>query len=154
MRELDSFWMHGLREREFCKPTSLLAYDRSSSEILLRDLALELDRIAAVLTHGLSPRKPGPDSPILSSVPVHPQGCTPRTCRSLAPFGHRYLACCCRDDRPSIKRNTHKYLCDLRKACSQGGRCGAQISDHNACGPDQKALTTDRSPEFLTVINE
>ena len=43
--------------------------------ILLRHLALELDRIVAVFGHGLSPRKPGRDSPILAPSPVHPQGC-------------------------------------------------------------------------------
>ena len=48
-----------------------------AGEILLRHLALELDWVAAVLAHGLSPRKPGPDSPILKTSPVHPQGCTP-----------------------------------------------------------------------------
>jgi hypothetical protein len=48
-----------------------------AGKVLLRHLALELDRIAAVLAHGLSPRKPGPDSPILTSLTVHPQGCTP-----------------------------------------------------------------------------
>src|SRR6516225_11094610 len=37
--------------------------------ILLRHLALELDRIVAVFGHGLSPRKPGRDSPILAPSP-------------------------------------------------------------------------------------
>src|SRR5947207_7063772 len=32
-----------------------------AGKIFLRHLALEIDRIAAVLLHGLSPRKPGPD---------------------------------------------------------------------------------------------
>ena len=54
-----------------------------AGQVLLRHLALELDRIAAVLAHGLSPRKPGPDSPILTSSPVHPQGCTPQNLPNL-----------------------------------------------------------------------
>src|SRR6267142_1399184 len=57
-------------------------------QILLRHLALELDRIAAVLGHGLSPRKPGPDSPILIPSPVHPQGCTPGRGSMLRAAGH------------------------------------------------------------------
>ena len=33
--------------------------------------------VGAVFGHGLSSRKPGSDSTILRSSPVHPQGCTP-----------------------------------------------------------------------------
>src|SRR4029453_16212246 len=47
-----------------------------ATEILLRHLALELHRIAAVFGHGLSPRKPGRDSPILAPSPAYPQGCS------------------------------------------------------------------------------
>src|SRR5262249_8398530 len=42
----------------------------------LDDLALELDRMRAVLGHGLSPRKPGSVSRFSPSPPVHPKGCT------------------------------------------------------------------------------
>src|SRR6516162_2850304 len=45
----------------------------------LDDLALELDRMRAVLGHGLSPRKPGSVSRFSPSPPVHPKGCTPQT---------------------------------------------------------------------------
>jgi hypothetical protein len=48
-----------------------------ASQILLRHLALELDGIAVVLGHGLSPRKPGSDSPIRVTMSVHPEGCSP-----------------------------------------------------------------------------
>ena len=64
-----------------------------AGEILLRHLALELDWIAAVLAHGLSPRKPGPDSPILKpphlstrrgALQIGGQSCMPihRCCHS------------------------------------------------------------------------
>src|SRR5262249_8079524 len=43
----------------------------------LDDLALELDRMRAVLGHGLSPRKPGSVSRFSPSPSVHPKGCTP-----------------------------------------------------------------------------
>src|SRR6266702_5789293 len=49
-----------------------------AGQIVLDDLPLELDRIAAVLGHGLSPRKPGRNSLIRVTSPVHPVGCTPR----------------------------------------------------------------------------
>src|SRR6266568_9254406 len=48
-----------------------------AGQIVLDDLPLELDRIAAVLGHGLSPRKPGRNSLIRVTSPVHPVGCTP-----------------------------------------------------------------------------
>src|SRR6266498_2514607 len=51
----------------------------SPGQIVLDDLPLELDRIAAVLGHGLSPRKPGRNSLIRVTSPVHPVGCTPLT---------------------------------------------------------------------------
>src|SRR5262249_32543306 len=50
----------------------------------LDDLALELDRMRAVLGHGLSPRKPGSVSRFSPSPSVHPKGCTPILCPNLA----------------------------------------------------------------------
>jgi hypothetical protein len=47
---------------------------RLAGPIFLNNLPLELNRISAPRSHGLSPRKPGPHSPILTSSPVHPQG--------------------------------------------------------------------------------
>src|SRR5262249_29505584 len=51
----------------------------------LDDLALELDRMRAVLSHGLSPRKPGSVSRFSPSPSVHPKGCTPLVARSWDP---------------------------------------------------------------------
>src|SRR5436190_19839573 len=62
-----------------------------AGQIVLDDLPLELDRIAAVLGHGLSPRKPGRNSLIRVTAPVHPVGCTPPLCPLWArssPTGH------------------------------------------------------------------
>src|SRR4029453_7657984 len=50
---------------------------RLSAQELLHDLALKLDRMCAVLGHGLSPRKPGSVSRFSGPLPVHPEGCTP-----------------------------------------------------------------------------
>jgi hypothetical protein len=50
---------------------------RLSAQELLDDLTLELDRMRAVLSHGLSPRKPGSVSRFSGPPPVHPTGCTP-----------------------------------------------------------------------------
>src|SRR5205823_6914658 len=50
---------------------------RLSAQELLHDLALELDRMCAVLGHGLSPRKPGSVSRFSGPLPVHLEGCTP-----------------------------------------------------------------------------
>jgi len=50
---------------------------RLSAQELLDDLPLELDRMRAVLSHGLSPRKPGSVSRFSGPLPVHPKGCTP-----------------------------------------------------------------------------
>src|SRR5205809_8129164 len=49
---------------------------RLSAQELLDDLPLELDRMGAVLNHGLSPRKPGSVSRFSGPLPVHPKGCT------------------------------------------------------------------------------
>src|SRR6266536_1878349 len=59
--------------------------ERLARQIVLDDLPLELDRIAAVLGHGLSPRKPGRDSLIRVTSPVHPVGCTPHKVNVLPP---------------------------------------------------------------------
>src|SRR6266568_1685178 len=59
-----------------------------AGQIVLDDLPLELDRIAAVLGHGLSPRKPGRNSLIRVTSPVHPVGCTPGYTGSSGRFCH------------------------------------------------------------------
>ena len=51
--------------------------ERFSAQLLLNDLPLELDRMCAVLGHGLSPRKPGSVSRFSGPLPVHPKGCSP-----------------------------------------------------------------------------
>src|SRR6266566_3464497 len=63
-----------------------------AGQIVLDDLPLELDRIAAVLGHGLSPRKPGRNSLIRVTSPVHPVGCTPQ-------YGYRGSILNCRTVR-------------------------------------------------------
>jgi hypothetical protein len=50
---------------------------RLSAQELLDDLPLELDRMGGVLSHGLSPRKPGSVSRFSGPPPVDPKGCTP-----------------------------------------------------------------------------
>src|SRR6266536_181002 len=47
---------------------------RLAGQVVLDDLPLELDRVAAVLGHGLSPRKPGRDSLIRVTSPCPPGG--------------------------------------------------------------------------------
>src|SRR6201987_3648646 len=50
---------------------------RLAAQIVLNDLPLKLDRMRALLSHGLSPRKPGSVSRFSGSPSVHPKGCTP-----------------------------------------------------------------------------
>src|SRR6266496_3805783 len=64
---------------------------RVSAQKLLDDLALELDRMRAVLSHGLSPRKPGSVSRFSGPPPVHSEGCTPIRGQIWAPIDNRYL---------------------------------------------------------------
>src|SRR5436190_757008 len=71
--------------------------------VLLDNLSLELDRISALRGHGLSPRKPGPDSPILSPSPVHPQGCTPIGGPHCRPFDRQFPSFRGRLSLPSLR---------------------------------------------------
>src|SRR5258707_4870494 len=59
---------------------------RLSAQELLDDLTLELDRMRAVLSHGLSPRKPGSVSRFSGAPPVHPTGCTPQFAKRQPPW--------------------------------------------------------------------
>src|SRR5213078_2072157 len=59
---------------------------RLSAQELLHDLALKLERMCAVLGHGLSPRKPGSVRRFSGPLPVHPEWCTPVSVPNRSPF--------------------------------------------------------------------
>src|ERR1700745_4189526 len=59
---------------------------RLAAQVVLNALPFELDRMRALLSHGLSPRKPGSVSRFSGSPSVHPKGCTPQDVR-VVPLG-------------------------------------------------------------------